>query len=83
MANFYDGSSFEWRESHLKMLKNYEVKNPKQKNFMLLLQKGDETLDYNQAASKFPEATLHIEEGGSHGFDGIERYFESVSKFFS
>ena len=81
MQNYYDQSSFEWRESHLEMLKKYEVKKLNHKNFMLLLQTGDETLDYKQAVAKFSEATLIIEEGGSHGFEGIERHFERVNDF--
>jgi len=81
MQSFYDGSSFEWRESHLEMLKKYEVHELKQDNFMLLLQKGDETLDYKEAAKKFSEVTLVIEEGGSHSFDDIERYFEQTEEF--
>ncbi|MEN4045224.1 esterase [Sulfurimonas sp. NW15] len=81
MQSFYDGSCFEWRESHLQMLKKYEVQEPKQENFMLLLQKGDETLNYKEAADKFDKATLMIEEGGSHSFDNIERYFEKTETF--
>ena len=37
--NFYDGSTFEWRESHLEMLKKYESKIINQTNVMLMLQK--------------------------------------------
>ena len=81
MQSFYDGSSFQWKKSHLEMLKKYEVQEPKQENFMLLLQKGDETLDYTEAANKFAKATLIIEEGGSHSFDNIERYFEKTEEF--
>ncbi|HIP14332.1 MAG TPA: esterase, partial [Sulfurimonas autotrophica] len=81
MQSFYDNSRFEWKESHLQMLKKYEIQEPKYKNFMLLLQKGDETLDYTEAVNKFANATLVIEEGGSHSFDNIERYFEKTEEF--
>ncbi|UCM99263.1 esterase [Sulfurimonas sp. SWIR-19] len=81
MQSFYDGSSFQWRESHLQMLKKYEVQEPKQENFLLLLQKGDETLNYKEAADKFSKAALVIEEGGSHSFDDIERYFDKTEAF--
>jgi len=81
MQSFYDESRFEWKESHLQMLKKYEVQEMRHENFMLLLQKGDETLDYTEAANKFVNATLVIEEGGSHSFDNIERYFERTEEF--
>lgn len=80
--NFYDASYFEWTESHIIMLKTHETNVTKQSDFMLLLQKGDEVLNYKEAAEKFSKAELIIEEGGNHSFDGIERYFQKVDAFF-
>lgn len=79
--SFYDDSSFLWKESHLEMLKKYKVDELKQENFMVLVQKGDETLDYNEAVKKLPDSSLIIEEDGSHTFDGIERYFDRIREF--
>ena len=79
--SFYDESHFAWLESHLKMLKKYETDLVIQENIMLLLQKGDETLNYKEAEAKFPNAKQIVEEGGSHSFDGIERYFDEVDRF--
>ncbi len=79
--NFYDDSYFSWQESHLEMLKKYEITSANQKNIMLLLQKGDETLNYKEAEEKLPNAKQIVEEGGSHSFDGIERYFDEVREF--
>jgi predicted esterase YcpF (UPF0227 family) len=81
--SFYDTSHFEWMESHIAMLKNYRVKLTKQSNFMLLLQKGDELLDYKEAAEKFSKAELIIEEGGNHSFEAIERHFQRVDTFLA
>jgi len=78
---FYDGSHFQWMKSHLEMLKKYETDLFLQENVMLLLQKGDETLDYKEAEAKLPNAKQIVEEGGSHSFDGIERYFDEVDCF--
>jgi len=79
--NFYDGSTFEWRESHLEMLKKYESKIINQTNVMLMLQKGDDVLDYRDAIKKFPNALTILEEGGSHSFEGIEKYFDEIMDF--
>ena len=78
---FYDESSYEWRGSHLEMLQNYRVQTPKESNFLLLVQKGDELLNFQEAVDKLPDAKIVIEDGGSHGFDGIERHFEGVRDF--
>lgn len=79
--NHYDESRFEWLESHLLMLEQYAVTQTSRGRYFLLLQKGDETLDYAKAVKKVPEATLVLEEGGSHAFDGIERHFKGVRDF--
>jgi len=79
---YYDNSRFEFNHSHIQSLRNYEVvmlKNPS--NFLTLLQTDDEVLDYNEAADKLEETELIIEEGGSHSFEDIERYFRKVSTF--
>ncbi len=83
-TNYFDMSSFEVMYEHIEYLKLLDVENIKnQENFMVLLQKGDDLLDYKDAAKKLPDSFLSIEEGGSHTFDGIQRYFEAIKKFFS
>lgn len=80
--NYYDNSTYEWNESHLDMLINYEIEDPQMENFFLLLQKGDELLDYEEAIEKLPEVQMVVEEGGTHGFEGIEHHFEKIREFF-
>ena len=79
--NFYDESSFSWNESHLDMLKKYAIDDVKQGDYLLLLQKGDDVLDYREAIAKMPNATLVLEEGGTHPYEAIERHFELICSF--
>ena len=79
--SFYDNSSFTWTESHIEMLKKYETKVKNQNNFMLLVQKGDELLDYKEALDKLPEANIVAEDGGDHSFVGIDKYFDDIRVF--
>lgn len=81
MTNYYDGSGFSWKERHFEALKNYEVSNITERNITLLVQKGDETLDYKEALAKLPNAKVIVEEGGNHGFEGIQRHFETIKNF--
>ncbi len=69
--NFYDGSHFEWKTSHLEMLEKYECTMTEQSNVLLMVQKGDEVLDYKEAVEKLPDAKQIVEEGGDHSFVGI------------
>lgn len=81
--NYYDLSSFEWRETHLERLKRFEVHPANPTNYLLLLQKGDEIIDYKEALAKLPDAQQIVEEGGDHSFSGIERYVETIKDFFA
>jgi len=68
--NFYDGSTFSWTQNHLDMLKQYEYSFRERawelENFFVLLQKGDETLNYKDAEEKYKGAKLVVEKGGNH-----------------
>ncbi len=80
--SFFDGSKFEMQASHLEFLQTLEVQEVKnQNNILLLLQKGDEVLDYKNALNKFPHAQLVLEDGGDHGFCDIEKHFETIERF--
>ncbi len=80
--NYYDESSFEWRQSHVDMLKKYDIMPKDQKNLLLMLQKGDDVLDYKEALEKLKDAHLILEEGGAHHFDGFEDHLEDIRNFF-
>ncbi len=79
--NFYDGSLFEWKTSHLEMLKKYETEVSDQSKIMLMVQKGDDVLDYREAVEKLADAKQIVEEGGDHGFVGADRYFDEIKSF--
>ncbi len=81
-TNYYDLSVFEWNRSHVKQLENLVVQKPKEENFLLMLQKGDEVLDYKEALQKLPKATLILEEGGDHSFSNYERHLPVIERFF-
>ncbi|KRX04609.1 hypothetical protein PPERSA_04424 [Pseudocohnilembus persalinus] len=78
----FDGSMYELTQELVDLYKEFEIAQIKnQKNFLVLLQKGDELLDYNQAAQKFKDSNLDIEEGGNHVYDGFDRKFTDIEKF--
>ncbi len=80
-VNYFDNSAYEWNASHLEMLENYEIEEPNVENLLLMLQKGDDVLDYEEALECLEGAKTILEEGGTHGFEGIERHFEKIMKF--
>ena len=79
--SFYDESSFKWSSNHITMLDKFKTKAPKEELLMLLLQKGDELLDYQKALDYLPRSMHIVEDGGDHSFVDIKRQFKKVSDF--
>lgn len=50
-------------------------------SYKVLLQTGDETLDYRQAESHYAGADILIEEGGDHSFIEYERHLPAIVRF--
>lgn len=66
--------------THLKMLDVENISIPK--NNWVLLQQGDEVLDYQQAMVKYQGCKITSEIGGDHSFIGFERYIPDIIEFF-
>jgi len=79
--NYYDNTYFDWTTEHVDMLLSYRVHEVKNGKYFLLLQTGDEVLDYQEALVKLPNARTVVEEDGTHHFEGIERHFETLKAF--
>ncbi|MGL5047236.1 MAG: YqiA/YcfP family alpha/beta fold hydrolase [Shewanella sp.] len=55
------------------------IRNPDR--FLVLLQSGDEVLDYREALNKYHHCQLRIEAGGDHSFVGYESHLQTISQF--
>ena len=63
----------------LLQLEKSPLENPD--NFWVLLQTGDEILDYRQAVRKYGEPNCLIRAKGSHSYDNFEVELPAVFKF--
>jgi len=82
-TNYYDGARFEWTPRHVESLLRYRVSAPtRQERYLLMLQTGDEVLDYRQALEILPGARKIVEEGGDHTFRDFERHLPAIEEFF-
>lgn len=50
-------------------------------NYWVLLQQGDETLDYRDALSVYQHSRITLEPLGDHGFVGFNRYLHAIVEF--
>jgi len=69
----------EWVDS----LEEIFIENPNKSRFLVLLQTGDETLDYRYAEKYFSGAKTIIDEGGSHSFEDLESKIPEMLQHFS
>lgn len=55
----------------------------KPQNIYVLLQKGDEVLDYKQALSYYQNAKIDVFAGGSHAFENFEAVVPQIMDFLT
>jgi len=83
VTHYYDGTRFLYEPRHLEALKRYYIPRPtRQERYLLMLQSGDEVLDYRVALEHLPRAQRIVEEGGDHSFAGFERHLPRIREFF-
>jgi len=80
--NIYTGEEYMLSMDHVNQLKQYEVEQiTKPDRYLLMLQTGDEVLDYKMALEKYAAVPSIVEEGGGHEFSGFDRHLETVLAF--
>ena len=63
----------------LQQLMPQRLKQPE--NYLLLLQSGDEVLDYRLALEYYKGATIKLSEGGDHSYVGYASELEAIANF--
>ena len=81
-VNLYTGATFEVTDAHfaeLAALRVARVTRPER--YLLLVQAGDEVLDYRQAVAFYAGAWQSVEGGGNHGFADFDGHISLVFRF--
>ena len=80
--NIYTAERYRLTERHLEQLKALDRPAPKALDaYLLLVQTGDETLDYREAVEKYAGVAQFVQPGGSHGFDQFEQLIPAIQAF--
>lgn len=83
-TNPYTGVDFVLTEQHLDELRQLTVATlAKPENILVLLQTGDETLDYRQAVDYYHGCRQVVEAGGDHRFQNYHRHLPAVMHFLA
>lgn len=83
LKGYHTDDSYRLNAGHIDEIIAADVPVTRHSNYWLLVQTGDETLDYRHAMAKYLGCRQTIEEGGDHSFQGFERYLESALVFLS
>ncbi|MDT8398657.1 MAG: YqiA/YcfP family alpha/beta fold hydrolase [Pseudomonadales bacterium] len=81
-TNPYTGETYDVTPEYMNVLAGLEIDQIKKpENFLLMVQTGDEILDYRQAVSKYAGARQIIQQGGDHSFEGFEDMLPTIARF--
>lgn len=82
-TNMYSQETFVLEPRHVDVIKRLGAYEPDHNKLMLLLQTGDETLDYRDAVSQYAQAKIIIEQGGNHRFEGYQNHIKNIIEFLA
>ena len=83
VENLNTGEKYFIDQAWIDSLEDIFIENPTPDKYLVLLQTGDETLDYKYAEKYFSGARIVIDEGGSHSFDALEQKIPQILLHFS
>ena len=79
-THFHSGEAFSFTEAHAAQLKA-QVSRPTPGRYWLLLEMGDEVLDYRQAQDFYAGCRQTVLEGGDHGFASFAEFVPQIIEF--
>lgn len=78
-TNLYTGETFAFTGRHIEELKALAVLTLRQPSrFWLIVETGDEVLDYREAVSRYAGARQTVIEGGDHGLQSFPRLLDEI-----
>ena len=80
--NLYTGARYELTQAHLDELAALEVPAiTRPERYLLMVETGDEVLDYRQAVKRYHGCRQMVIEGGDHAFRDFGEYLDAALEF--
>lgn len=79
--NWHTGDEYVFSADHLAELQPLAVKAARKGNYYLLVETGDQVLDYREAVDFYAGGRQVVLEGGDHGFTRFIEYLPSILEF--
>lgn len=80
-THLYTGETFKFTAAHIAFLRTLEVAAPTPSRYLLLVEKGDEVLDWRQAAQRYAGCRQVLLGGGDHSFTRFAGYLPKILEF--
>src|SRR4029450_5455548 len=80
--NFHTGAEYEFTQRHLDELAALEVPViTRPERYLLMVETGDEVLDYRQAVDRYRGCRQLVVEGGDHSFTSFADHLNAILQF--
>jgi len=79
--NLHTGASYELTRAHLEGWRALSVERIDPERYLLLLETGDEVLDWREAARKYEGARSVIRDGGDHSLQSFPEHIGRILAF--
>jgi len=77
----YSGEVFEFTREHVAQLQALEVDHIRPERYWLMVEEGDEVLDYRQAVARYAGARQTVLAGGDHSFTRFVDFVPQILEF--
>ena len=79
--NLYTHEQYQLTEEHLRQWEKLYLPSVRPQRYLLLVETGDEVLDYRLAVKKYAGAREVVVEGGDHGLKSFPEHIPMVLEF--
>ena len=79
--NFHTQEKLDFTVEHVAQLRALNTDRIDPKRFLLMIETGDEVLDYRQALNRYGACEKVVVEGGNHGFQSFEEHLPDLLTF--
>jgi uncharacterized protein len=79
--NLYTGAQYAFTAQHVDDLRKLEIETTTPEHYLLMVETGDEVLDYRHAVERYRGCRQLVVEGGDHGFSDFADYLHHALLF--
>jgi hypothetical protein len=79
--NFHSGEAYELTESNLREWQALYVPRITPARYWLIVETGDEVLDYRRAVERYRGARQRVIEGGDHSLQSFPEHMQDIAEF--